>query len=361
VILHTIRVELGERSYPIYLGSDNLNVLGAKCRQHNIHQRVVILVDKNSARAGLEKAVASLKRAGFNVSSVIMPAGERQKNLARAEAIHSALLKMQIPRKAAMIALGGGVVGDVAGFVASTYRRGLQFVQCPTTLLSQVDSSVGGKNGINHLPTKNAIGTYHQPTFVLSDVTLLSTLPPREIVAAFGEILKYPIVGDPTLLVYIEEHLDALRALDYSHIIELASRCLRIKVALVSEDEKEFLDDRGRVFLNVGHAVGHALEGLSRYKLRHGEAVLLGIIAEAHIAVDREGFPAEELDRLVQLYRRLKRRLSVREISNAAIATSVFKKGGGQFVLPRKLGEVRVVRDVSDHQLADGLKFIRRL
>jgi 3-dehydroquinate synthase len=361
VILHTIHVELGERSYPIYLGAGNLSFLGTKCKQHTIPQRVVILADRNSARAGLKRAVASLKQEGFNVSSLVMPPGEQQKNLSRAEAVHSALLKMRIPRKAAMIALGGGVVGDVAGFVASTYRRGLGFIQCPTTLLSQVDSSVGGKNGLNHPPTKNAIGTYYQPAFVLSDVKLLSTLPHREVVAGFGEILKYPIVSDSTLLSYIEGHMDALLATARGQILEVASRCLRIKAGLVSEDETELLSNRGRVFLNVGHAVGHALETISSYKLRHGEAVLLGIIAEAQIAVAREGFPAQELGRLVQLYRRLKPRYRIRGISNAAIAKSVFQKGAGQFVLPRKLGEVRVVRDVNEHQLADGLRFIRSL
>jgi 3-dehydroquinate synthetase len=179
--IHTIPVPLGERSYPIYLGAGNIGSLGAQCKQHGIPRRVVLLADRNSARAAMKRTLTSLAQEGFDVTPIVMPPGERQKSFARAEAIHFAMLKAHIPRTAAMIALGGGVVGDVAGFVASTYRRGLVFVQCPTTLLSQVDSSVGGKNGVNHSLSKNAIGTFHQPVFVFSDVELLSTLPRRVI------------------------------------------------------------------------------------------------------------------------------------------------------------------------------------
>ncbi|MBI4536114.1 MAG: 3-dehydroquinate synthase [Ignavibacteriae bacterium] len=361
MILHTMHVELGARGYPIYLGTGSLRFLGEYCAKHNLPQRLVVLADRNSARVALKPALASLKDSGFDVSSVVMPPGERQKSVARAKAVTTEMLKMEIPRKAGLVALGGGVVGDVGGFVASTYRRGIAFVQCPTTLLSQVDSSVGGKNGVNHPLSKNAIGTYHQPVFVFSDCDLLSTLSRREVIAGLGEVLKYPIVSDPSLLTYLENNLDAILRLDREPVLEVASRCLRIKSALVSQDEKELLTDSGRVLLNVGHAIGHALEVLSRFRLRHGEAVLLGILAEGYIAVLREGFPRSELDRLVRLFQRLKSRYRIGSMSNPSIVRTVLAGGGARFVLPRALGQPVIVRDVTNQQLSEGLRFLRTL
>jgi len=359
MIHHTISVPLGERAYPIYLGSDTLGEIGQYCAKHGIPKRVVVVADRNSARAALRPAMKSLRAAGFDAASIIIPPGERQKSIARAEAIHAAMLRLHVPRNAALMALGGGVVGDVAGFVASTYRRGLPFVQCPTTLLSQVDSSIGGKNGVNHPLSKNAIGTFHQPVFVFSDVALLRTLPRREVIAGLGETLKYPIVADPPLLEFIEQRLDSLLGLETEAVLEVASRCLRVKAGLVGEDEQERLTDRGRVFLNVGHAVGHALETLSHYALRHGEAVLLGILAEGWIAVQHEGFPHTELDRLVHLYKRLNLHYRLSRIRDGAVIKSVMGRGHARFVLPRSLGDVRVVSDVTEKEVADGLRFMR--
>jgi 3-dehydroquinate synthase len=260
-----------------------------------------------------------------------------------------------------MIALGGGVVGDVAGYVASTYRRGIAFIQVPTTLLSQVDSSIGGKNGVNFPQGKNSVGTFHQPQFVLSDVALLTTLPRREVIAGLGEILKYPLVADPSMLTFIEHHLDDLLSVQSETVLEVASRCLRIKAGLVSEDERELFSDRGRVFLNIGHAVGHALETLSEYRLRHGEAVLLGILAEGHIAVRKTGFPERELQRFVAIYGRLKRRYDIRSISTSSIQRFALGKGGARFVLPRASGDPVVLHDVTADELAASVRFLRTL
>lgn len=361
MILHTIPVELAERSYPIYLGAGNLDDLGRFCTHHGIPHRVVVLADRNSAHAVLKRARSSLTKAGFNVSSIVIPHGERQKNLKRAAAVHGAMLKMQIPRNAALVALGGGVVGDIGGFVASTYRRGVTFVQCPTTLLSQVDSSVGGKNGVNHPLSKNAIGTFHQPAFVFSDVEVLVSLPRREVISGLGEILKYPIVADPPLLSFIESHLDDLLNLKRDPLVEVVKRCLQIKSDFVSRDEKEISPSGGRVFLNVGHAVGHPLETLSHYTLRHGEAVLLGILVEGHIAVQKEGFPRSDLDRFVEIYHRLNRRLALSGLKNSEIVRTTMGKSRARFVLPRKLGDVVVVQDVTANQLLEGLRFFKGL
>lgn len=358
---HTLWVELGEQRYPIYLGAGLLDTLGATCRRHAIAERIVVLADRNSAAVAMKRAVVALRAEGFTVSTLVMPPGERQKNPVRARALHTALLRQALPRASALIALGGGVVGDVGGYVASTYRRGIAFVQVPTTLLSQVDSSVGGKNGVNHPLGKNAIGTYHQPRFVLSDVDLLATLPRREVIAGLGEILKYPLVGDPGLFDFIEQHLDDLLAVRPDAVLEVATRCLRIKTALVSQDERELLPTRGRVVLNVGHAVGHALETLSQYRLRHGEAILLGILAEGRIAVERTGFAENDLARFAAVYRRLGRRYSLEGISDGAIERFTLGKGHARFVLPGKMGEAQVLSNITPAELQAGLRYLRNL
>jgi len=357
----TIRVRVPDRPYPIYLGEGLLASLGEMCAKHHLPGQVVVLADRNSAAAALRPAMDSLRRGGFQAFPVLFPPGERQKSFRRAELIHVALLKKKIPRQAALISLGGGVVGDVGGFVASTYRRGIPFVQCPTTLLSMVDSSVGGKNGVNHPSGKNAVGTFHQPRFVCSDILLLRTLPAREIRSGIGEIMKYPFVDDPGILSYIEKNLEALITLQPGVVQSLALRCLRIKTRLVAMDEREMLP-RGRAQLNIGHAVGHALESLSRYRLRHGEAVFLGLIAECGVSVQRGWLSRRHVDRLLDLYHRLGCRFRPwNAVTPAGLTRALFAPGRPRFVIPRGFGRVTVVRDVTPDELMTGLRLLRNL
>jgi 3-dehydroquinate synthase len=352
-------VRPGDRSYPIYLGSHLLNSLGDYCKKHAIPKRVVVLADKNSARIGMGRALGSLRKNGYHVTVLVIPPGERQKSIRRVKELHSVMLKAEIPRSSALIALGGGVVGDLGGFVAATYRRGIMFVQCPTTLLSQVDSSVGGKNGVNHPLAKNAIGTFLQPAFVLSDLELLGTLPRREVVAGLGEVLKYPFVGDPALLDFIEQNLERLLRVEPLAVREVASRCLQIKTTLVSMDERELMPTKGRALLNVGHVIGHALETLSKYRIRHGEAVLLGIIAEAAISVRRGWLEGETLVRLISLYRAMRHEISIEGITIHTVQSYVMRKRPVRFVLPCRNGRLRVVQDVSSEEVREGLKLLR--
>ena len=352
-------VRLRSNPYPIYIGNGVLRSLGRLCRRHGLPDFVVVLSDANSGRVAMKTALDSLRRSRFRTLPLTMPAGERQKSPERANRIHEAMLRAGVPRQAALVALGGGVVGDVGGFVASTYRRGLTFVQCPTTLLSQVDSSVGGKNGVNHPLAKNAIGSYLQPAFVLSDAGLLQTLPRREVITGLGEILKYPFVGDPGLLDFIEENLDRIVDRSPSVLRKVAERCLRIKTRLVAADEKE-LSPRGRNLLNVGHAVGHAIETLSLYRIHHGEAVFLGIIAEGRISVLRGWIDEEPVERLVSIYRRLRCRFNIGEIPLSAIMKKA-APGRQKYVLPRSGGRLSVVHDVTPSELRAGLTFLRTL
>lgn len=356
----TLWVELGGRRYPVYLGQRLISSIGTFCRRHGIPERVVVLADRNSARVALHPVLRSLRKSGFEALPVVIPPGENQKSFRRVELVHAAMLKLRVSRQSALLALGGGVVGDVGGFVASTYRRGIPFVQCPTTLLSQIDSSVGGKNGVNHLSGKNAIGSFHQPRFVCSDVRILPTLPVREIRSGLGELIKYAFVGDPSLLGYMEENLEQIVQLEPKTILHVAERCLRIKTRLVGNDERETLP-RGRAVLNVGHAIGHAIESLSRYRLRHGEAVFLGLIAESGISVNRGWLGGHHRDRLIEVYHRLGCRFSLREITPAMVIRHLYSGGGPRFVLPRSLGRVVIVNNVTKAEVREGLKHLHML
>lgn len=355
------RVELGDRSYPVYLGDGLAGSIGMLCRYHGIPERIAVLADRNSAAAALRPVITSLNKSGFRPFPIVIPPGERQKSFRRAEQIHSVMLKEGFSRTSALMAVGGGVVGDVGGFVASTYRRGIPLVQCPTTLLSQIDSSVGGKNGVNHARGKNAVGSFHQPRFVCSDIRFLSTLPPREIRSGLGELVKYPFVGDPALLGFLEDHLEQLVALDTKRVLEIAGRCLRIKTTLVGKDERETLPRNGRALLNIGHTVGHAMETLSRYRLRHGEAVFLGLIAECGISVERGWLSRRYVDRLTAIYHRSGCRFRPGRISSGMLVRHLFSAGAPRFVLPKGFGDVSIVNDVTPAEVRSGLRFLAAL
>ncbi len=214
MIHRQIDVALSERSYPIYAGTDMVSSFAPVCRQHGISDIVVIITDRNVARYHLEPLLRNLLHHKFQPITITISAGETQKNLRRANAIFTEMLEKRIPRNAVIIALGGGVIGDLAGFVAATYQRGIRLVQVPTTLLAQVDSSIGGKVGINHPLGKNMIGAFHQPVFVWMDADYLKTLPPREIICGIGEVVKYGIIRDADLFDFLESHLEEILQLD---------------------------------------------------------------------------------------------------------------------------------------------------
>lgn len=283
MIHRQIDVALGERSYPIYVGSGMAASFAPTCRQHGMPDRLVILTDGNVAPLYLAPLLKNLRHHTFDVTSLIIPPGERQKSLQRAGTVFTGMLKAGLGRKSAVIALGGGVVGDLAGFIAATYQRGVPLIQVPTTLLSQVDSSIGGKVAVNHPLGKNMIGAFYQPKFVWSDMDCLRTLPAREIVSGLGEIIKYGVILDAGLFEDLEANIDRILSLDRDTVLRVQARCAELKADLTSQDEKE----AGiRIVLNYGHTVGHALEAAGNYRvLNHGEAVLLGMIAESSIAL----------------------------------------------------------------------------
>jgi 3-dehydroquinate synthase len=363
VIERKIDVALGERSYPIYVGSGMTESFGPTCQQHGIPTRVVVVTDTNVAPLYLKPLEQSLRASGFTVSSIVLAPGERQKSLARANLLFTGLLKGGVGRKSALIALGGGVIGDLLGFVAATYHRGVVFLQAPTTLLSQVDSSIGGKVAVNHPLGKNMIGAFYQPRFVWVDVDYLKTLPPREVVCGLGEIVKYGVSLDADLFGYLQANLESVVNLERAAIAYVQGRCCELKAHIVAEDER---DTGLRTVLNYGHTIGHALEVAGNFRvLKHGEAVLLGMIAESYIAREMSLLTADAHTRIVELIRRipLKARWSAIPPARVLQAMKHDKKsadGKNRFVLPTRLGEVQVVDSVEPALIQSSLKYIAR-
>lgn len=354
MIQRQIDVALNERSYSIYAGADMVSSFAPMCLQHGISGSIVIITDRNVASYHLQPLLRNLLHHKFQLTTIIIPSGENQKNLHRANTIFTEMLKKRIPRNSTIIALGGGVVGDLAGFVAATYQRGIKLVQVPTTLLSQVDSSIGGKVGVNHPLGKNMIGAFHQPAFVWMDADYLKTLPFREIICGFGEVLKYGIIRDIELFGFLESHLDKILRLDSEAIMYVRTKCAVIKAEVVSQDEKE---SGVRIILNFGHTIGHGLEFAGHYKLmKHGEAVLLGIIAECFIAKEIKLLGVNSYERIVALIRRVSMKiklssLKVADIENAIGRDKKHVDAKLRFVLPIKIGEVKMVDDVTPKQI----------
>jgi len=359
MIQRQIDVALGDRTYPMYTGTDMVSSFAPLCRQHGISESVVLITDRNVASYHLQPLLRNLLHHKFQTTTIIVPPGERQKNLHRANAVFTEMLQKKIPRNSTVIAFGGGVVGDLAGFVAATYQRGLRVVQVPTTVLAQVDSSIGGKVGVNHPLGKNMIGAFHQPVFVWMDSDYLKTLPLREVVCGFGEVVKYGIIQDVELFEFLETHVDEFLGLDKETVITVQARCAAIKANVVSEDEKE---TGIRIILNCGHTIAHGLEFAGQYKvMKHGEAVLLGLIAESFIAKEMKLLDGNSYKRITALIRRvpMKATLSSLKTSDVISALGRDKKHVGtklRFVLPTKIGEVKVVEDVDPALMKKAVK-----
>jgi 3-dehydroquinate synthase len=277
-----VTVPLGERSYPIVVGQRVLETLGLRLASVRRAGKVAVVTDETVAKLYGGTAVRSLKAAGYQPHVIALPAGERTKTLTWLSRVLDQLVAARFERTSIIVALGGGVIGDLAGFAAAVYQRGIPFVQVPTTLVAQVDSSVGGKTGVNHPLGKNLIGAFHQPSLVLIDVLTLRTLPKRQWLAGLAEVIKYGVIADEPFFRYLEEHMAALLDMESGPVLHVVSRSCEIKASVVAEDERE--SDRRRI-LNYGHTIGHALERLGRYRsLVHGEAVAIGMVEEAGLA-----------------------------------------------------------------------------
>lgn len=302
--MRTLNVELGERAYPIHIGPGLLHQTDLLTRVLTT-PRVAIVSNQTVAPLYLEKFAAPLRAAGVRTTEIVLPDGERYKNWETLNLIFDAMLKDRCDRTTTVVALGGGVIGDLAGYAAASYQRGVPFVQVPTTLLSQVDSSVGGKTGINHPRGKNMIGAFWQPRLVLADTDTLNTLPDRELSAGLAEVIKYGLIRDLPFLEWLEANMDKLMARDPEALSFAIERSCANKAEVVAGDERETAKDGGRALLNLGHTFGHAIEtGVGYGEWLHGEAVAAGTVMAAELSRRLGWLTTADVDRTRELLRR---------------------------------------------------------
>lgn len=343
--MRTVQVPLGNRTYTIVVDRKVLTTLGERCGNFGLVGRCAVITDKNVAPRYAKNALYSLKRVGIEAVLITIPAGEKAKSLAVVQRCYDALAKNRLERKSFIIALGGGVVGDLAGFVAATYLRGIPFVQVPTTLLAQVDSSVGGKVGVNLPAGKNLVGAFYQPRHVLCDLATLDTLPDREFRAGLAEIIKYGIIYDADLFTRLERDLPKILKRHGDTLADIIARSCEIKAEVVGQDETE---TGLRAILNFGHTIGHGLEAISRYgKYLHGEAISIGQVAAAIISTRVHGLAQTDADRIRTLFKRAGLPTSVRlttaqrkQLFDAMRLDKKVSGGEIKFVLARSIGQV---------------------
>jgi 3-dehydroquinate synthase len=340
-----VSVQLGNRSYAIKIAPGLLKQLGGECARLKLGDRCVIITDTNVGKRFARPAYDSLAKAGFFPALITIPSGETAKSLRTVQNCYNQLAAQWLERKSFIVALGGGVVGDLAGFVAATYLRGVDFVQVPTTLLAQVDSSVGGKTGVNLRAGKNLVGAFYQPRLVLCDLDVLKTLPEREFRAGFAEVMKYGIIYDARLFARLERDLPKLLRREPKTLAAVVARCCEIKAEVVGKDETE----AGlRAILNFGHTIGHAIENSSGYgRFLHGEAISIGQVAAAKLSQKILGLPEGDVARIENLF--ICAGLPVQIKLNSARRKKLFsamrldkKISGGEikFVLAQEIGRV---------------------
>ncbi len=358
--MKTLAVELGERSYPIFIGS-GLLARGELLTRHMVGTRVAIVTNETVAPLYLAKVRAHLGR--HHPVEVILPDGEQHKSLTVLNRIFDALLENRCDRQTTIIALGGGVVGDMAGFAAATYQRGVPFIQVPTTLLAQVDSSVGGKTGVNHALGKNMIGAFYQPRAVIIDTDTLTTLPDRELSAGLAEVIKVGLIRDPVFFAWLEQHIDRLLKRDPNVLAEAIERSCRNKAEIVAADEREA---GARATLNLGHTFGHAIEtGVGYGAWLHGEAVAAGMAMAADLSYRLGWLKETDLARIRALLERARLPVQAPPALSAARLRelmSVDKKvqaGKLRLVLLKKLGEAVITGDVPAATLDETLAAAR--
>jgi 3-dehydroquinate synthase len=341
-----IRVELDERSYTIAIGSGILRDIGKNLERFDFNKKVALVSNPTVYELYGKTVTDSLSASGFEVMKIILPDGEEHKNLASVEIIYEQLLMARFDRKSALIALGGGVIGDITGYAASTYMRGIDFIQVPTTLLAQVDSSVGGKTGVNHSLGKNMIGTFWQPRLVWIDVTTLHTLSNRNFLAGIGEIIKYGIIWDRGFFDFIERKRESVLSLNPEDIIHIIKRSCEIKADVVSRDERE---TGLRAILNFGHTVGHAIETSTGYTaFLHGEAIAIGMYAEAVLANEAGLIGQAEICRIKQIIKtyglpvEIPRSIEMKHLLEAMKRDKKAVSGDVKYILPEQIGRVRI-------------------
>lgn len=347
-----ITVELGERSYPVHVGRGLIGRVGALIRERlSSASRCAVVTSKAILGIHGDALMEALDEAGIEAITALVPDGEEAKTWSCAERLIGELLENRLDRKSAVVAFGGGAVGDLSGFVSAIFLRGVSLVQVPTTLLAQVDSSLGGKAAVNHPMGKNLVGAFHQPSLVVSDPELLMTLPRREVLSGMAEVVKHGVVADSDLFDYIEKRSGDLVDADPDALTHVVRSSVAIKAGLVSRDER---DTKGvRAVLNYGHTAGHALETLTGHELRHGEAVAMGMEIAAKISAEVGYIEEVDVERQSSLLEKLGLRrapptLEVESIVEIMRRDKKAEMGSIRFVLPTGIGTTPVLRAVQD-------------
>ncbi len=354
--MRTVRVELGNRTYDILIGPKLIGGIGEIFHEQGVGQRIFVITNPVVFELYGEAVVSALSQSGFSVVHLMIPDGEPTKSLHTVENIYTYLIAQKADRRSTLVALGGGVTGDVVGFVAATFLRGIPYVQLPTTLLAQVDSSVGGKTGVNHRLGKNMIGAFYQPNLVCVDTKTLGSLPMREFRSGLYEVIKYGLIYDRPLFDFLVDNLPAILNREDASLERIISRCCEIKAEVIAVDERE---QNLRRILNFGHTMGHALEAATEYdRFKHGEAVAYGMLAAVHLS-QREGLIDEAaLRRICQTVRAVGDLPSAADISFEQLGTAMRrdkKREDDQtvFVLLNGIGQTEIRAGFEDTLLEE--------
>ncbi|WP_027406701.1 3-dehydroquinate synthase [Anaerovibrio sp. RM50] len=359
--MRIVKVDLGENSYNIYIGKDLHSEIIDFCQKRPFSKRGLIITDTNVGPIYGERLKAMIKEGGLEAEIYQIPAGESSKSLKSFEDIMTRCIELGLDRKSPVFALGGGVVGDLAGFVAASYMRGVPFVQVPTSLLAQVDSSVGGKVAVNHPLGKNLIGAFYQPKAVFMDLDWLKTLPKREIYTGLGEIIKYGIIYDKDFFQFLEENVQEVLDLKEDVAAHMTARSCEIKAAVVSQDEKE---SGLRAILNFGHTMAHAIEkntGYTRYN--HGEAVAVGMVCAAHISRAMGLIDGASFDRVENLIRIMQLPTKAEGCDIDTLYEAIFhdkKTVNGQVkwvLMDGEIGKVRISKEIGQEMVKDAMRY----
>jgi len=347
--MKTVQVALGEKSYPIHISADGWSNLSDSLSCGRTFRKVFVISDENVLPLYQHDVLSAFETLGCEVFSHAVPAGENSKSLSVFETLVTKALRLGLDRHSAIVALGGGVIGDLAGFLASTYMRGIAFIQIPTSLLAQVDSSVGGKVAVNHALGKNMIGVFYQPELVYINVQTLLSLPKREFSSGMAELIKHAFIWDTDFLNYLKNGIGSIMALDFDELEYSIYISCGIKARIVEQDEKE---TSLRAILNFGHTIGHALETSAGYSTyTHGEAVAIGMVYESYLAREMGLVDNSFIESLISLLERTGLPTAIVEVDTEKLISSMHydkknKDGKIVFVLPTDYGKVQVFRDV---------------
>ena len=356
-----VPVALGDRSYDVHIGPDLLGdagrLLAPLLGKGATGRQVAVVTDENVAHLHYPRFASGLDEVGLTAAPIILPPGEQSKNFAQLEHVIDSLLTLGVERGGLIVALGGGVVGDLTGFAAAVLKRGVDFVQVPTTLLSQVDSSVGGKTAINTAKGKNLVGAFHQPRLVVADTDALTTLPERELLGGYAEIVKYGLLGDSEFFGWLENHGAGALGGDTKAITHAVAHSCTMKAAIVARDERETGD---RALLNLGHTFGHALEAATAYseRLIHGEGVAMGCVLAFKLSARLGLLPASDAERVARHFKSVGLMTRISEISGPRLEAETLlahmrhdkkaKAGQMTFILAKGIGQAFIARDVPD-------------